>query len=121
VTAPIHEGDIAAVVVRALCEDGHAGEEYVMTGSEALSQAEQIAAIGDAIGRPLRMQEISPDEAREELFPGAPRAIVNMLLGAWSGAIGQPAFVTSTVEQVTGKPALTFRDWASEHAADFRL
>src|SRR5579862_6819404 len=31
-TAPIDERDIAAVAVRALCDDGHAGAEYVLTG-----------------------------------------------------------------------------------------
>src|SRR6266481_2814622 len=29
-TAPIDDRDIAAVAVRALCEDGHAGAEYVL-------------------------------------------------------------------------------------------
>ena len=37
-TAPIDERDIAAVAVRALCEDGHAGAEYVLTGPQSLSQ-----------------------------------------------------------------------------------
>ncbi len=32
-TAPIDVRDIAAVAVRALCEDRHAGAEYFMTGS----------------------------------------------------------------------------------------
>ncbi len=49
-----------------------------------------------------------------------PAFVVNMLLDAWAGAIGQPAFVTSTVEEVTGTSARTFRDWATEHAAEFR-
>ena len=41
-TAPIDERDIAAVAVRALCEDGHAGAEYVLTGRQSLSQFEQV-------------------------------------------------------------------------------
>lgn len=43
-----------------------------------------------------------------------------MLLEAWAAAIGQPALVTSTVAEVTQRPALTFREWASDHAAGFR-
>src|SRR5947208_3626986 len=66
-TAPIDERDIAAVAVRALCEDGHAGAEYVLTGPESLSQGEQIVTIGEAIGRTLRVEELSPEEARSEL------------------------------------------------------
>ena len=42
-TAPIHERDIAAVAVRALCEDGHAGAEYVLTGPQSLTQFEQVS------------------------------------------------------------------------------
>ena len=63
-TAPIDERDIAAVAVRALCEDGHAGAEYVLTGPQSLSQFEQVSTIGRVIGHSLRIQEISPDEAR---------------------------------------------------------
>jgi hypothetical protein len=41
-TAPIDERDIAAVAARALYDDRHAGGDYVLTGPESLSQAEQI-------------------------------------------------------------------------------
>ena len=117
-TAPIHERDIAAVAVRCLCDDGHGGAEYVLTGPESLSQAEQVATIGRAIGRSLRMEEISPDEARRELNMPAP--VLNMLLNAWAAAAGQPALVTSAVSEITGRPARTFFEWAVENAGAFR-
>jgi uncharacterized protein YbjT (DUF2867 family) len=129
-TAPIDERDIAAVAVRVLREEGHGGGEYVMTGPESLTQREQIATIGRAIGQDLRVEEMSPDEARIELMTVmdwgmAPAtgvtAVINKLLDAWGAAIGQPAFVTSTVEEMTGRPARTFREWATDYAADFRL
>src|SRR6266550_4167895 len=65
-TAPIDERDIAAVAVRALCEDGHTGAEYVLTGPQSLSQLEQVSIIGSVTHRSLRMEEISPEEARRE-------------------------------------------------------
>ena len=65
-TAPIDERDIAAVAARALYEDGHAGEDYVLTGPESLSQAEQVSIIGAAIGRQIRFEELSPEEFRRE-------------------------------------------------------
>jgi uncharacterized protein YbjT (DUF2867 family) len=108
-----------AVAVRALCDDGHDKAEYVLTGPESLSQAEQVATIGRVIGRSLRVEEISPEEARRELLAVIPAPGVNMLLDAWSAAAGQPAFVTSTVEEITGKPPRTFRDWATDNAAVF--
>ncbi len=119
-TAPIDERDIAAVAVRALCEDGHAGAEYVLTGPQSLSQFEQVSAIGRVIGRSLRIEEISPDEARRELLRLGPLVAVNMLLRAWAAAIGRPAHMTSTVAEITGAPPHTFLDWATDNAAEFQ-
>ena len=117
-TAPIDEHDIAAVAVHAMCESGHGHKEYVATGPQSLSQREQILIVGEVLGRKLRVQEITPDEARRELPMTLP--VANMLLGAWAAAAGQPAFVASTVAEVTGTPARTFLEWATNHAAEFR-
>jgi uncharacterized protein YbjT (DUF2867 family) len=119
-TAPIHERDIAAVAVHALCEHGHAGAEYVLTGPQSLSQAEQVSTIGLAIGRSLRVEEISADQARHEWLTTMPASVMNMLLDAWAAAIGHPAFVTSTVAEIAGAPARTFLEWARDHAAEFQ-
>jgi uncharacterized protein YbjT (DUF2867 family) len=119
-TAPIHECDIAAVAVRALCDDGHAGAEYVLTGPQSLTQLEQLTTISTVIGRSLRTEEISPDEARRELLTIGPLPAVNMLLAAWQAAMSQPAHVTATAAQVTGAPARIFLEWATDHAAAFQ-
>jgi uncharacterized protein YbjT (DUF2867 family) len=119
-TAPIDERDIAAVAVRALCEDGHSGAEYVLTGPQSLSQFEQVSTIGRVLGRSLRIEEILPDEARRELLTIGPLVAVNMLLQAWAAAIGQPAHVTSTVADITGTRPHTFFDWATDNAKEFR-
>jgi uncharacterized protein YbjT (DUF2867 family) len=113
-TAPIHTADIAAVGARALCEHGHAGAEYLITGPQSLTHREQIETIGRAIGRPLRAEEISPDEARIELLPVLPPFLIDLFLRVWAAAAGHPAFMTSTVEQVLGRPARTFLEWATE-------
>lgn len=118
-TAPIDERDIAAVAVRALLEDGRAGAEYVLTGPQSLTHAEQISTIADVIGRPLRAEEITPDEARRELLTIGPLPAVNMLLDAWSAAHGHPAWITSTVSAITGAPAKSFRTWVTDNAAAF--
>ncbi len=117
-TAPVHERDVADVAVRALSDDAHAGADYVLTGPASLTQAAQVRTIGEVIGRTtLRFEEMSPEEALTGL--GMPPAVAGMLLGAWGAALGQPAYVTHTIEQVTGTPARTFREWATEHAAAF--
>ena len=115
-TAPIDERDIGAVAARALCEDRHDGGDYVLTGPESLSQAEQVSIIGAAIGRPIRFEELSPEEFRRETAGTWPAPVVDMLLAAWSATIGRPAYVTSTVADVVGSPARTFCQWALDHA-----
>jgi hypothetical protein len=76
--------------------------------------------IGRTVGRSLRIEEISPDEARRELLRIGPLPAENMLLQPWTAALGQPAHVTSTVEQITGAPAKTFLEWVTDHVAEFR-
>ena len=119
-TGPIDERDIAAVAVRALCEDGHAGAEYVLTGPESLTQREQIATIGSVLGRSLRIEEIPADDWLRTLPSHVPAFVAKYLLDAWAAAAGQSAFVTSTVGELTGAPARTFRQWATEHAGQFQ-
>jgi uncharacterized protein YbjT (DUF2867 family) len=119
-TAPIAERDIASVAVRTLCQDAHSGAEYVLTGPQSLSQFEQIATIGSVLGRSLRIQEISPEDWLRELPGFLPSFVAQYLLDAWAAAIGQPAFVTSTVGELTGYPAQTFFEWTTDHAARFR-
>jgi uncharacterized protein YbjT (DUF2867 family) len=118
-TAPIDERDIAAVAARALIEDGHAGRDYVVTGPESLSQADQVRAIGDALGRRVRLHELGPEEFRRETAEHWPTPVVDMLLSAWGAAAGIPAYVTSTVADVTGTRARTFAEWAGAHADAF--
>jgi uncharacterized protein YbjT (DUF2867 family) len=117
--APIDERDIAAVAVRALCEEGHAKAEYVMTGPESLTHFEQISTIGRVLGRSLQIEEMSPDEARTELLTIMPPVVIEMLLNAWSAAVGLQAHVTNTVAEITGRRALSFEEWSIDNAAGF--
>ncbi|GAB1645988.1 NAD(P)H-binding protein [Krasilnikovia sp. MM14-A1259] len=117
--ALIHEADVAAVGVLALREDGHSGEAYHVTGPEQLTQVEQLAAIGEALGHPLRFEEINADEARTELFPGLPAEVVAAIIAGQASMVEHPEPVTDTVARLTGRPALTFAQWARDHAGDF--
>jgi uncharacterized protein YbjT (DUF2867 family) len=117
----IHERDIADVAVRALTEGQHAGAKYVLTGPESITQADQASIIGEATGLPVRWAEADPERIREHFVAstGDP-AFADHALAYWAGLIKQPEQVTHTVEQLTGVPARTFRDWALEHAGEFR-
>jgi uncharacterized protein YbjT (DUF2867 family) len=109
----------AAVAARALLGGRHGTPDCVLTGPESLSQAAQVRAIGDAIGRPLRFEELSPDEFRRETAGTWPAGIVDMLLAAWRATLGHSAFVTSTVQEIVGSPPRTFYQWAANNAAAF--
>jgi uncharacterized protein YbjT (DUF2867 family) len=118
-TAPVDDRDVAAVAARALCEEGLAGGDHVLTGPESLSQAEQVRIIGDVLGRGIEFEELSPDEFRRETAGSWPRPAVDMLLDAWCATMGRPAYVTSAVSEILGAAPRTFRRWVADHAAAF--
>lgn len=116
----VHERDIAAVAVRALTQDGHAGSVYELTGPHSLTQAEQVHVIGEVIGHPVRWEETSPEDARRQMLArGWPAAAVDDILRAQAEMTLGPAPVTATVEEVTANAACTFRSWVAEHAHAF--
>ena len=118
-TAPVDDRDVAAVAARTLYQDGHAGGDYVLTGPESLSQAEQVRIIGDVLGRRVTFEELSPEEFRNETEGSWPRQTVDMLLAAWGVTIGRPAFITATVSDILGSAPRSFRQWVTDHAAAF--
>ena len=118
-TAPVDERDIAAVAARALIDDRHAGADVVLTGPESLSQAEQVRIIGDVIGRPIRFEELTPEQFRHEAEGTWPPGVADMLLAAWLATSGVPAFVTTSIEEITGSPPRTFRQWTLDNSSAF--
>ena len=118
-TAPVDDRDVAAVAARTLYQDGHAGGDYVLTGPESLSQAEQVSIIGEVLGCRIKFEELSPDDFRNETAGSWPGPVVDMLLAAWGATIGRPAFVTSTVFDILGSAPRSYCQWVADHAAAF--
>ncbi|MFF3444300.1 NAD(P)H-binding protein [Streptosporangium sp. NPDC002721] len=123
--ALIHERDIAAAGVSVLTGTGtgtgHVGAKYVLSGPEPLTQIEQVAAIAQAVGRPIHWEELPPETAlRELLDEGWPPAAAEEMVGAYALMVTYPESATSTVEDLTGRPATPFRQWAADHADAFR-
>lgn len=119
-SAPVHEKDMAALAVAALTEPGHERQAYTLYGPQSLTQRQLVERIGDAIGRSVRFEELSVDQARAELGKTMPPVGVETMLRYWAAGNGKPAAVSTIVEEVTGHPARTFAQWAEDHAADFR-
>ncbi|HEX6355897.1 NAD(P)H-binding protein [Actinophytocola sp.] len=114
----IHERDIADVAILALTEDGHTGRTYPLTGPSAITQAEQVHIIGTAVGRPATVEEMSREEARAAMAGWGDMA--DAALDYWQSIIETPEPVLPTVEELTGRPARSFTQWAHDHADDFR-
>ncbi|QIZ34612.1 NAD(P)H-binding protein [Saccharopolyspora sp. ASAGF58] len=118
---PIHEDDIAAVAVTALLEEGHSGVAYPLSGPESITVGEQVQAIGAAIGREIKLEEETPEQTRARwVADGVPAGVADTLLSYRQQSAQNPEVPARTVEQVTGRPARTFTQWAVDHADDFR-
>ncbi|WP_211238519.1 NAD(P)H-binding protein [Actinomadura rifamycini] len=132
----IHERDIAEVATCALLQEGHAGAKYHITGGDSVTQAEQIALIGRAIGRDVAFEDLTGDDARaefharigtrlEELVEEGTISrtdtpeIIETRIRYYVEALEGPEEIDGTVERVLGKPARTFAEWAADHKADF--
>ncbi|HEX8393386.1 MAG TPA: SDR family oxidoreductase [Longimicrobium sp.] len=120
--AAIDPADIAAVAVRALTEDGHEGQAYAITGPESLSAAEYAQRLSAAIGKPVNFVDVPPEAARGAMLEsGMPAGYVDALLDLLAAMkAGHMDGVANGVEQVTGRPARTFDDWARRNAAAFQ-
>jgi (4-alkanoyl-5-oxo-2,5-dihydrofuran-3-yl)methyl phosphate reductase len=120
--APIDPRDIAAVAVKVLTSPGHEGQAYTITGPEALSGAEQVAAISAAIGKPLRFIDVPEAAAREGMLKaGMPEGYVGPVLELMALIkAGYAGTVTPTVEQLLGRKPRSFSEWARDNAAAFQ-
>jgi uncharacterized protein YbjT (DUF2867 family) len=93
----------------------------VLTGPQSLTQRDKVRLIGEAIGTELSFQEISPQQVRRAMVSqGLPEEIPDRLLGSLAHYAKRPGPSAGTVQQVLGCPALTFAQWAADHATAFR-
>ncbi|MCO6003976.1 NAD(P)H-binding protein [Actinoallomurus purpureus] len=121
--APIDPADIAAVAALALTEDGHQGKEYVLTGEETFTFAEQVQVLSQEIGRPIEVREATaPDEAVRARFPGgAPPALADAIIEGFTlMRADTTGFRTDTVRRLLGRAPRTFADWCARNATAFQ-
>ncbi|MGV9455442.1 NmrA family NAD(P)-binding protein [Streptomyces sp. NPDC003635] len=119
-SAMVHEGDIGAVAAVALTEEGHGGQEYVITGPELLTVGDKVAAIAAARGQEIALVELTEEQAVAQWrAAGHPEDVIGFLLEAFGNTPEVGRTVVDTVEKVTGRPARTFTEWAARHADAF--
>jgi uncharacterized protein YbjT (DUF2867 family) len=118
--ATIDPRDVGAVAALALASDDHEGRTYALTGPESLLPGERVAVLGEVLGRDLRFEGQSDPEAREELSKAMPPQYVDAFMSFFAEGTLDESEVLPTVEEVTGRPPGTFREWATAHADAFR-
>lgn len=117
----VDEADLAAVATRTLTGHGHGRREYLVTGPEVLTQEQQVHIIGDVIGRKLAWQDVHAQTARDQMVAtGWPPSYADGALDYFAMLTKEPEVGSKVVEEVTGRPAHTFREWAEEHAGAFQ-
>jgi uncharacterized protein YbjT (DUF2867 family) len=119
-SAPIHERDVADVAVRTLTGDAHTHRVHHLTGPEPMTQEDQVRVLGEALGRPLRFEELDPEPVRRQLSAFMDPDFVGALFDLMAATVATPAAVTRTVEDITGHPPRSYARWVADHAADFR-
>lgn len=121
--APIDPADIAAAAALVLTEDGHDGKDYVPTGDELMTVAEQVQILAAATGLAIEVREATtPAEAVQARFPnGAPPALAEAITEGFTLMRADTVGLrTDTVEQLLGRRPKTFADWCARNAATFR-
>lgn len=117
--ALVDERDLAAVSVRGLIDPDLAGAAVSVTGPRSLTQAEQIHAIGAAVGRTLVVEDQPYDEAHQELADAMGEDFADDVLSYGQSLVENPEPPRDDVREVLGRPPHTFEEWAVFHAADF--
>jgi uncharacterized protein YbjT (DUF2867 family) len=133
--APVDPADVAAVAALALTGDGHEhgrrdgdghqheGQAYVLTGDEALTVAEQVKLVADAIGRPIEVREArDAAEAVRSRFPdGGPQPLIDAMTQDFALLRADTVGLrTDTVERLLGRRPGGFADWCVRNADAFR-
>jgi uncharacterized protein YbjT (DUF2867 family) len=118
--AMIHPGDLGRVATAALTSSAHEERIYRLSSPEALRPAEQVAILSRALGKELRFEPQSDEEARAAMEKTMPKEYVDAFFSFFAGGTVDETTVHPTVKQVTGREPLSFEDWTREYSDAFR-
>ena len=117
--ATVDPADIAAVAAVALAGSGHEGRAYAITGPQALTPGDRVAILAGVLGRDLRFEGLSDEDARAEMSAAMPEKYVDAFFSFYVDGTLDESPVLPTVADVTGRPPGTFEQWARTHADAF--
>ena len=117
--AVVDPADIGAVAAKVLADGGHDGEALRLTGPQALLPAERVRILGEVLGRDLRFEGLTDEQARAEYEASMPAPYVEAFFKFYADGDLDESPVLPTVREVLGREPRTFRDWARAHADAF--
>ena len=112
--------DVAAVAAEiAVAPASHRNTTYRPSGPERLSYADAAAMLSKVLGRSITFHPLTFEEQRQAMIDGGlPETIAEMNTQALSlFAQGDSDWITDDVPSLTGRPARTFEQFATDHSA----
>jgi uncharacterized protein YbjT (DUF2867 family) len=114
----IDVSDVASAAARVLTSDGHEGRAYVLTGPQVLSYADLAETYTRVLGREVRWQEVSLEDARDSMLEaGMPEVLAvgfpEVMGGYRHGGVMRQ--VSPAVEELTGRAPRTFEQFLEEN------
>ncbi|MFE7168008.1 SDR family oxidoreductase [Streptomyces sp. NPDC057616] len=116
----IHPADIAEVAAATLREGGHGGRILELTGPALVTPRQAAAAIGEALGEPVRFAELTRAEARAQMVRFMPGPVVDTTLDILGAPTPAEQRMSPDAEQLLGRAPRTFADWAHANVGAFR-
>lgn len=119
-TVPVDARDIADAAAHLLLHPRPvAVAAYPITGPAVLTAREQVAILGDALGRELRCEAMPEAEAREQMGRFAPAPVVEGVFALMRAAAQGFGLEVTALDGITGRPGRSFATWAEDHRAAF--
>ncbi|GAA5040585.1 uncharacterized protein YbjT (DUF2867 family) [Thermocatellispora tengchongensis] len=107
----IHEDDLAAVAVELLADDRYAGRTVTAYGPP-ISPREQVRLIGQALGREIPFEEITPEQAAErDREAGVAEELIALGHSVSADLLADPMEPDDTVARVLGRPPRGYAEW----------
>ena len=121
-TSPVAAADVARVVAAGLTDPGpHLGRIYELTGPRSQDMHGVAREYSDALNREVTYSDIPPEDWERELKKvGLPEHLTRHLVTmAELNRAGRYDRLADGVERVTGRPAMSVREFVSLHADEF--
>ena len=110
--------DVAASAAAVLLADNPHTGAYSITGPQTLTVTALTRILGEVLGRELRTEQITEQQAKHAVFPpGTPDIIAASILGTAAPLGALP--ISGDVQDLTGRPPHSFSQWAAAHTAAF--